>query len=737
MLSAVFLAALFTSANAECPNACSAHGRCGAYDMCTCYRNWMSNDCSERICQFGLAHVDTPKGDLDSSSGALTGPSVTVATNSDMYPYGTSEQFPNMLNSDQAALTNTAHYYMECSNKGVCDRQTGLCNCFEGYSGSACQRASCPDTGNGVCSGHGTCESIATIADWDHHNYYRLWDKDVSMGCVCDGGYQGANCEEKICKFGADPLYLDNHQTIRYSNWTYTIYTTANSVTVTGNYSLVFTDATGEDWATGPIDIAATCPDVVAAIEAIPNNVFESGATVCQVHGTPHTSATDYYDLAGTVYAPFSTSTIYRHSKYTIAFPSNPGYMETMRVNINLDGNRPTLYTDETTSTLGTYVYSNGFYGENDDFVPDLCENVVVYLTAGTGLNLDSLNPSTAAEKKLLKACLGDADGDSTNNIETYNWDYGSQSNPHLVKLIDRTNTLDASVDSDPTHIVSKKSSVSFLCAPYTGSVCNHANTPGFYVAMFYDNTNDAYYIFGRPAYDYSSSTPFWIYTTKGYLSVTNSHTNAFNTWLSSNINQYDHYFSNILYTRDSSATAARSKSDLSCETGTSNAQLLACLNKGDYIMVLNTNLRWNGAGATLGNNVHAFSAGSTAAIASNAIYPQIYQVKKIAKETIPPAHYALSKDQATTWSNAADAPTFIQYQIVVDKPFNTDFHFDPATAASDTSATVYKFTPPSNAYTYAAQCSNRGLCDTNSGLCNCFSGFTGDNCDSIDALHA
>jgi len=33
--------------NAECPNACSAHGKCGAYDMCLCFRNWMSNDCSE------------------------------------------------------------------------------------------------------------------------------------------------------------------------------------------------------------------------------------------------------------------------------------------------------------------------------------------------------------------------------------------------------------------------------------------------------------------------------------------------------------------------------------------------------------------------------------------------------------------------------------------------------------------------------------------------------------------
>jgi len=32
---------------AECPNACSAHGKCTNYDMCICYRNWMANDCSE------------------------------------------------------------------------------------------------------------------------------------------------------------------------------------------------------------------------------------------------------------------------------------------------------------------------------------------------------------------------------------------------------------------------------------------------------------------------------------------------------------------------------------------------------------------------------------------------------------------------------------------------------------------------------------------------------------------
>ena len=31
----------------ECPNACSAHGRCGAFDVCICYANYMAADCSE------------------------------------------------------------------------------------------------------------------------------------------------------------------------------------------------------------------------------------------------------------------------------------------------------------------------------------------------------------------------------------------------------------------------------------------------------------------------------------------------------------------------------------------------------------------------------------------------------------------------------------------------------------------------------------------------------------------
>ena len=191
MRSFILLAVVGLAA-AACPNGCSGNGICGANDKCSCFQNWQGPDCSLRTCPYSLAWADTADG------------------------------------------TNSAHYYAECSNKGVCDRKTGECKCFDGYEGKGCRRSTCPEG----CSGHGTCEYIDELAvdfynrrggpvnaattatsaalsnyvtDSDNSRsftgfLYQLWDAQKIQGCKCDLGYSGPDCAGRTAPQGADPL---------------------------------------------------------------------------------------------------------------------------------------------------------------------------------------------------------------------------------------------------------------------------------------------------------------------------------------------------------------------------------------------------------------------------------------------------------------------------------------------------------------------------------------------------
>eukprot|EP00929_Paragymnodinium_shiwhaense_P110060 TRINITY_DN76773_c0_g1_i1.p2 TRINITY_DN76773_c0_g1~~TRINITY_DN76773_c0_g1_i1.p2 ORF type:complete len:243 (+),score=46.61 TRINITY_DN76773_c0_g1_i1:64-729(+) len=167
-------------ASASCPNACSGHGRCSEFDRCSCFTRkdgtvdsegntvaaWQGPDCSLRTCPYAKAWVDVP--------------------------------FAN----------NVAHLSAECSNAGTCDRKTGLCQCFPGYEGRACDRTVCPNK----CSGHGTCQSQKQFFV-DHADeasdasivYSTAWDAKKIYGCKCELGFRGPDCSLKECPSGDDP----------------------------------------------------------------------------------------------------------------------------------------------------------------------------------------------------------------------------------------------------------------------------------------------------------------------------------------------------------------------------------------------------------------------------------------------------------------------------------------------------------------------------------------------------
>lgn len=587
------------------------------------------------------------------------------------------------------------------------------------------------------------------------------------MGCKCDGGFTGPDCSQKICKYGADPLYYDDYQNIRYANFTYQIYTLA-STTITGNYSLVFVDRTGEDWQTGPIDIAATCDAVTAALESLPNNVIPKNSVRCfQDYGTvaantgtagvgsdpiaQTTSVTAFQSSTG-IYIGGSTS-LTSFPKYTLAFSQNPGKIAQLKINKFLDGNRPTLYTAETSaSTLGWHIYSNGFTGEDVDLVPDLCEGVLVTLTDPTSAvgYYHQLTGLTVQSTKALKRCLGSSENITTNNVEVYNWDYGSIANPHLIKLIDATQDyvasevdLDRSLDQFPktTLCPSTKNYIDYPIAQTTAESavprfdygwCSNRNPPGFYAVVYFDGT--LFRILTRAAADYLPTTTFHVYTTTGWLNqVSTQHFGAmFDDTGSANSHNKDTaaQFANQIYGNTIRTFTINAGSndpavgDVSCESiwQRGSDEVLDCLNKGDRVMLINTAM----AALTYTGTYYQQPAST---LKVNPIYPDIYTVQRISREPRARGLGSLADPFSTDTPYANE----MRNQIVLDYGVNAGF-------SNTAPATIYKFYPPATAekgYKYVEQCSNRGLCDTTTGLCQCMPGYTGDNCGVQNALAA
>ena len=676
----VLALALLSGISAECPNACSGHGSCAAFDMCGCYPNWQANDCSQKTCEFGLAHVDSPKGDLDSSASSLTGPLTTVVVGSAVYPYGTTEQFPAMETAEGTVMDNTAHYYMECSNKGLCDRKSGACECFDGYEGSSCQRASCPNE----CSGHGTCETIKELANDEFDNIYALWDKDISMGCNCNPGYSGADCSSRLCKYGIDPMYIDDDSTARVATATYIVRPydsyVVNGLDGAGTYAIKFYDVFGEDYETAPILASddTTCLEVVTALESLPNTVIPGGSIFCSYfYG-------DFDDLLGSY--DFDSASTSNFHMYSLTFTGNPGYLKPIEIDTHLDGQRPTSYPNMS-------VWSDGMTGEFTDYFATQCELVYATISPMIGSSTVSTNSYlnaygtlaglTTTEIKYLKKCLGDSDGYTSNNIEVYDWDYGTP----------KTSESSLTVMGGTPHVIK-------LVKRYP----NNDFDGGKYAVIFWDGTD---FIVATKTSDFESE--YAIFTTDGTAERVHIDFDQDSTWEVSDTSitaQFDQ-FSNLLLMAN----------DTSCETGLSIVE--PCLEKGDLIFITDANWGTTQSAATF----FADATYNTEYASGFSDTSDLYTITKIWK----------AEETATT-SNILD-----MYRITVDKAINWEGKTGDVDGAAENNkgyVQLLKFTPASSGnYDYVSMCSNRGLCNGEGGLCECFKGYTNDNCNTQSSL--
>jgi hypothetical protein len=130
------------------------------------------------------------------------------------------------IDSDIGTALGTREY-VECSNRGVCNYLSGVCNCFGGYSSSdganglpgtvgdcgyreftsynhtvnnssAIVRSSCPFEHNAVCSGNGTCNEATGMCSC----FYGYGTQQIVICEICNNSpffVVGSACANLSC----------------------------------------------------------------------------------------------------------------------------------------------------------------------------------------------------------------------------------------------------------------------------------------------------------------------------------------------------------------------------------------------------------------------------------------------------------------------------------------------------------------------------------------------------------
>ena len=302
-LSFVALAVVANVASAACPGLCSGNGYCGPDEVCTCFPGWgMDGEFPYSSRAWSFLCLLTITNSLLPLLPPLTTGQAGGDCSSRFCPY-------ELAWVDSPDANGRHHKYVECAGKGTCNRSTGECGCFPGYEGKACARQSCPNE----CSGHGTCEFMKDLTYGIVYNEYHdgtslelsglgsgakkfdsaSFDMDRARACVCDPGWTGITCADRMCPYGNDildvipgydetsTLGLPGHGNEVPQTQTITLYD-ANDVNANfdgQSFAIRFTSKLNETFVTKPIawstDDTTLAEYIEDALLSLPNRVID------------------------------------------------------------------------------------------------------------------------------------------------------------------------------------------------------------------------------------------------------------------------------------------------------------------------------------------------------------------------------------------------------------------------------------------------------------------------------
>jgi hypothetical protein len=524
------------------------------------------------------------------------------------------------------------------------------------------------------------------------------------------------------CPAGVDPLFFDDVQTIQYPFFFFSFMTTAPTFDLTsgvnGNpayFNIIVFDTYGEPYSTRTIQLPTTCEELINAVEEIPNGVVPKGYTRCyhndfmqqdavtstfinvtyqglyrsyfggiKVYVNIQKPAALQADYVGS-YKNLTVDSPMTGQLFLLQFYGNPGDFKQPILNVFPDGNRITVHSPDGVAVAKTWT--NGQHSNGENFFSRRCPEIHFKLRTTHGKTY--LWGSYIFSK--FVACLADADYDPSNNIEDLagiSYDPGTIENPHVIQLV---RTVSDYRDGRLLALIMIER--------------GWFDSQGGEYQTFYNPSAVGFRVL-HPihSWDFNENDIFDIYTTRGVLQRVQNGSRA----------EFDFGSKYIYLTNISDAYAQTTtpfKNQISCDAHFhvqgvgANSSTLDCIDKNDYMFLLDPYQTFN-----------------------NPPFLNMYKVESIRTVVLDDAKNLGGYDPSI-----AGLRERANERVLITTDLNTNW---ASSVPGGANIQVYRFTPDyDDVYHTVTECSNRGLCNTFEGICECFHGYSGAACEVQTAI--